>query len=143
MNKENNNCVRRFGMKNNFSPYDGLVMNNLQASDKINFFIKIVPNYYFFKENAKAGMLANQFSLAHQKREIVHIDHYVRSIKWNGVETPTFRVNYEFSPITINYRVKNNSFTGFLVDVNSFIVCIEYNYFRPWLLWEEYFLLWE
>ena len=97
-------------------------MNNLQASDKINFFVKIVPNYYYFKENMK-GMLANQFSVAYQKKEITHVDHYVRNIKWNAVELPTFRVNYEFTPITINYRLKNNSFAGFLVDVKNFIEC--------------------
>ena len=92
----------------------------MQTCEKANFFIKLVPNYYYNKESAKNGLLAYMFSLSYQKKEIVPQAVFLRDAKYGRVEVPVFQVNYEFSPITINHKKKRNSYARFIVDVLFF-----------------------
>ena len=90
----------------------------MKPCDKANFFVKLVPNYYYNKETSKNGLLAYMFSLSYQTKEIVPLGIFLRDAKVGRVELPSFQVNYEFSPITINHRKKSNSMARFVVDVS-------------------------
>jgi len=121
MDTNHQTIQKRFGKQENFSPYEGFRLTDMKPSDKANFFVKLVPNYYFNKENSKNGLLAYMFSLSYQTKEIVPLAIFLRDAKVGRVELPSFQVNYEFSPITINHRKKRNSIARFVVDTLAIV----------------------